>query len=99
MTSEFAGTLAFASPEQVAGNPDLVDSRADVYSLGVILYLLICGRPPCSPEGSILDLAARISTCTRVVTVPVQPTPTKGPKPKPSPHEPPGRKGHDGHDK
>lgn len=40
------------------------------------------------------DLAARISTCTRVVTVPVQPKPPKGPKPKP-PHEP-GHKGHDG---
>ncbi len=40
------------------------------------------------------DLAARISTCTRVVTVPVQPEPPKGPKPKP-PHEP-GHKGHDG---
>jgi hypothetical protein len=43
------------------------------------------------------DLADRISTCTRIVTVPVQPTPTKGPKPKPPPHEPPDHKGHDKH--
>jgi hypothetical protein len=41
------------------------------------------------------DLADRISTCTRVVTVPEQPKPGKGPKPKPLPHEP----GHKGHDK
>ena len=43
------------------------------------------------------DLAARISTCTRVVTVPVQPQPPKNPKPKPPPHEPPDHKGHDKH--
>ena len=43
------------------------------------------------------DLAARISTCTRVVTVPVQPKPPKGRKPQPPPHEPPGHKGHDEH--
>ena len=42
------------------------------------------------------DLAARISTCTRIVTVPVQPKPSKGPKSKPPPHEP-GHKGHDEH--
>jgi len=41
------------------------------------------------------DLAARISTCTRVVTVPVQPKPPKNQKPPP--HEPPGHKGHDKH--
>jgi hypothetical protein len=43
------------------------------------------------------DLADRISTCTRIVTVPVQPKPTNGPKPKPPPHEPPGHKGQDKH--
>jgi hypothetical protein len=47
------------------------------------------------------DLAARISTCTRIVTVPVQPKPPKGRKPTPPPHEPPGHdKGDDkGHGK
>ena len=44
-------------------------------------------------------LAARISTCTRIVTEPVQPKPPKGPKPKP-PHPPGHDKGDDkGHDK
>ena len=42
-------------------------------------------------------LAARVSTCTRVVTVPVQPKPPKGPKPKPPEHH--GPHGHDKGDK
>lgn len=39
-------------------------------------------------------LAARISTCTRVVTVPVQPTPPKNHEKQPKPHEPPGHHKH-----
>jgi hypothetical protein len=38
------GSLAYMSPEQLDG--DLVDCRADIYSLGAVLYHLIAGRPP-----------------------------------------------------
>jgi len=38
------GSLAYMSPEQLDG--DLLDSRADIYSLAAVLYHLAAGRPP-----------------------------------------------------
>src|SRR5262245_38396527 len=40
----FVGTLPYVSPEQATGRD--VDGRADMFSLGVMLYELTCGRPP-----------------------------------------------------
>ena len=43
----FIGTPAFASPEQFAENgKSHIDTRSDIYSLGVTLWFLLCGRTP-----------------------------------------------------
>src|SRR5438046_6463163 len=43
----FIGTPAFASPEQFAGAGQLrIDTRSDIYSLGVTLWYLFTGRTP-----------------------------------------------------
>ncbi|HLK66813.1 MAG TPA: serine/threonine-protein kinase [Bryobacteraceae bacterium] len=58
---QLVGTLAYMSPEQVHGDPAGVDSRSDVYSLGVILYQLLAGRLPYEIDrGHIAEAAQTI---------------------------------------
>src|SRR5213075_1069798 len=55
----FIGTPAFASPEQFAGVQQLpIDTRSDIYSLGVTLWYLLTGRTPFVGR-TIEDIRAR----------------------------------------
>lgn len=73
---QLVGTLNSMSPEQAAGDPALVDVRADVYALGVLLYEMLTGRPPidvsrCALPEAVLKITreapARLSAHSRAL--------------------------------
>jgi eukaryotic-like serine/threonine-protein kinase len=53
------GTLGYMSPEQFSAKPEDVDTRSDVYALGVVLYQLLAGKPPIDVKGTSIAEAAR----------------------------------------
>jgi serine/threonine protein kinase len=60
---QLVGTLEYMSPEQASGGSDALDTRADIYSLGVVLYELITGELPY--ETRSLPLADALTAIVR----------------------------------
>ena len=58
-TGQVIGTIAYMSPEQAAGSTD-IDVRSDVYTLGVLCYESLLGRPPYQVTGALGDVLQRI---------------------------------------
>ena len=54
LQGDFLGTPGFMAPEQVS-DPTSVDPRADIYSLGAVVYCMVCGRPPFLLGASLVD--------------------------------------------
>ncbi|MEO7097425.1 MAG: serine/threonine-protein kinase, partial [Polyangiales bacterium] len=58
-TDAIIGTPLYMPPEQIDGKPS--DHRADLYSLGCVLYQMVTGRPPFLKDTSNLVLAAHVN--------------------------------------
>ncbi len=52
------GTIAYMSPEQLSGEAHLIDSRCDVYALGVMLYEVLAGHLPVDVKSMGIAAAA-----------------------------------------
>lgn len=64
-TGMVVGTARYLAPEQVDGRD--VDERVDIYSLGLVLYEMLCGKAPFEADTDIATAVARLTTPPRSI--------------------------------
>lgn len=70
----FVGTPKYASPEQIDGYKGTIDTRSDIYSMGIVLFELLVGTTPYSDE-DLADVSA--VQMLRILTQETKPLPSK----------------------
>src|SRR5689334_9575579 len=65
-TGQFLGTVDYVAPEQVEGRPS--DYRADIYSLGCVLYECLTGSVPYPRDGDVAVLFAHVQDAVPRIT-------------------------------
>ena len=75
---EFIGTFTYAAPEQLAGDPSGIDSRCDLYTLGMVFYECLVGALPFESARSLVELVEQKSV--GAVRRPSEVAPSGGPR-------------------
>jgi serine/threonine protein kinase len=61
MNGSIMGTPQFMSPEQIEGDPNILDSRSDIFALGAILYNILTLKPPFTGK-NVSEVLDRVQT-------------------------------------
>ncbi|MFP5378133.1 MAG: protein kinase domain-containing protein [Acidimicrobiia bacterium] len=74
-TGAVVGTARYLSPEQVEGRAP--DARSDVYALGVVLYEMLCGRPPFQADTELATAVLHVREAPPAMGGPGGPVPAE----------------------
>ena len=67
-TGQFVGTARYCAPEQLAEGKPVLDGRADLYALGLLLYEMAAGEHPLPQGGLVTTMRAHLTSTPRPLT-------------------------------